>query len=815
MDGLRRDIGYAVRRLLKAPGFTLVALLSLALGVGANTAIFSIVDAVILRGSPLSRPDELVELYMQQPGFSHGSLSYPDYVDLREQMSDVFQDIAASRLALLTGDGDDGAVEMLPAEMVSGNYFALQGIEASVGRTILPSDDVEGGAEQVVMLGHGFWERRYGGDPGIVGQEIRVGGQALTVVGVVEQAYQGTLRGLVPDVYVPVHLESRVDPGTNDLTQRGNQSYFARGRLVAGATPEQATVAAQRATDWLHATYPDDWVAGEAIITVPRDEIVVNPMIDRILVPALGLLLGVVGIVLLIACANLASFLLARSADRRREVAVRLALGARRGVLIRQLLTETVLLGLAGGAAGVALAAWLIHAFQGVDLPLPLPVDLGLSLNAPVLLYALGVSLLAGLLFGLTPAVQASNPALAPTLKNEATGQPPRRFSLRNVLVVGQVSLSLLLLVGAGLLLRSMQARQNVDPGFGSEPAAVVQMATGAGVPDDEVPARVRELLRRARELAGVRVAGVGSNLHLNTLSTSSRYVDVPGVAPPPEREHWQLDWASVSPGFMEAAGLHLLRGRTFTAADGPDADPVVIVNQAFADQFFDGEDPVGRSITLGSREQTVVGLVNTARIRSLGEPPRPFVYSAFEQSPSSFFFLVAQTDGVDPRRTALEVSRLAREVDSDARIYDQTTMERHLAVVLFPARASALAASVFAGLALLLAAIGLYGVVSYAVSRKTREVGIRMSLGAESGQVVRMLMAHGLRLVVVGGVLGMLLSALGARVLARFLYGVTALDPLTFFGTGGVLLAVAVLAAWVPARRVARVDPVRALKVE
>jgi predicted permease len=814
MDWMRRDLTYAVRRLARAPGFTLVALVSLTLGIGANTAIFSLVNALVLRPQPLERPDEVVDLYMSQPGFSHGTLSHPDLIDLREQLGDVFQGLTAARFALLNGQADDGSTEMHPAEMVLGDYFTLQGIEASLGRTLLPEDDVEGGAAPVVVLDHRFWERRFGGDPSLVGREIRIGGVPLTVVGVVQPDYQGTLRGLVPDLYLPVQLQSRIDPTNPDLEGRGNQSFFARARLRDGVSPEQAEAAVERAAGWLRATYPDDWQVDEALVLVPREDVVVNPMIDRVLVPALGLLLGIVGVVLVIACANLASFLLARAADRKREVAVRLALGASRSALVRQLLVETLILALLGGVGGVALAAWLTGLLPMLDLPLPIPVTLDLSLDRTVLVFALGASLLAGGVFGLAPALQATRPALAATLKDEATGGAPRRLGLRNVLVVGQVALSLVLLVGAGLLLRSMQARQSLDPGFGGGSAALVQLSASV---DGEVGfQRLQEIARRVQELPGVQSVGMATNIHLNTLSTSSRYVEVDGVAPPAGRDQWQIDWAAVSPDWFDATGHDLLSGREFDEGDlDADAAPVLIVNEAFAERFFAGEDPIGRTARMGDTERTVVGMVRTAKIRSLGEDPRPFMYTPFNVETGGFGFMVARTEGVDARGTALEMARTGRRVDPDLRTFGEGTLERHLAIVLFPARASAWAATVFASLALALAAIGLYGVVSYAVARKSREVGIRMSLGARGDQVVRMLMFDGLRLVAVGGVVGVALSVAFAQVLSGFLYGVSALDPAAFAGTAATLAVVAVLAAWIPARRVTRIDPVRALRSE
>lgn len=816
MDSLRQDIRYAYRRLVRSPGFTLVAVLSLALGIGANTAIFSMVNAVLLRGLALQDPEELYEVYLRQPGFSHGALSYPDYVDVRDNMDDVFAGVATSRLALLPADAGDGSVEMLPAEFVSGNFFELQGVRATVGRTLLPEDDVAPGSHPVVALSWEYWQTRYNGDPAVIGQSVRIGGRELTITGVIEPSFTGTLRGLVPDIYAPVMMLDALDPSNaGQLEARGMQSFFPRARIRSGTSAAEVEAATTRMTAWLHESWPDEWQGDESLVIMPTKDVVVNPMIDRVLVPALGLLMGVVGIVLLIACANLAGFLLARATDRRREMAVRLALGAGRLSLIRQLITETTMLAALGGAAGVGLAIWLIGVFENAPLPLPVPIDLGLEIDGMVLLFTAGVSLAAGLLFGLAPALESTNPSLVRTIRTETVGGPPKRFGMRNLLVMGQVAFSLVLLVGAGLLVRSMQARQSVDPGFGTEPAAVISIATDLGETAEENRLVLEDIARRVGQMPGVQDVGMTTNLHLNTLSTSTRSVTVEGIAPPAGRDYWEIDFASVTPGFFDAVGLRLRGGRLFTDSDRSGSQPVIVINQAFVDRFFPGQDAIGRTVRLSSGDHVVVGVVNTAKIRSLGETPRPYLYQPFAQQTPDYATIVAQSRGRDPRVTALDIARLGREVDPDLRVYETRTMEAHIATVLLPARLSALVAAVFAGLALLLAAIGLYGVVSYAVARRTHEVGIRISLGAYSGEVVRMLMGEGLRLVAVGAVAGLGLSALFALALSRFLYGIAAFDVAAFAGTALLLVGVALLASWLPARRATRVSPVQALRTE
>ncbi len=541
-----------------------------------------------------------------------------------------------------------------------------------------------------------------------------------------------------------------------------------------------------------------------------------NPMIDRILVPAATLMMTVVGLILLIACANLASFLLAQAADRKKEVAIRLAMGARRGTLIRQLLTESVLLATAGGAAGVLLASGMLKGLVAADLPLPFPITLDLSLNMTVLAFSITLTVVAGLLFGLAPALQASRADVASTLKNEGTGGGrPGRVTLRSALVVTQVAVSLMLLIGAGLFLRSLQARVAVDPGFGDAPAAIVTVQTA---PDrystDEARVFFRTLLAEAHQLPGVTAVGMSGDLNLNPLNTRTMGVEVDGVEPPPGQDYHTVDWANVDAGFFEAVGIPILEGRGFEATDEADAPWVVIVSEAMARRFWPDGQAVGRTFRRNDTEYTVVGLARDAKVRSLGEAPRPFIYRPFDQAFSTAMTVVARTSG-DANATTLELVAMARRLDPELMIFEAKTMERHLAVPLLPHRLSAVLVSAFGFLALLLASIGLFGVVSYSVSTRSREVGTRVSLGAQPGSVVRMLTRGGMRLVAVGGLIGLVLSFLGAQLLGGLLFGIETTDPTVFGLVPCLLTAVASFAAWIPARRAGRVDPVSALKAE
>lgn len=816
MHQLLRDIRYAVRRLLRKPAFTAIAVLSVAIGIGANTAIFSLVNAIIIRDLPLSHPEELVDVYRSTAGFDYGTFSYPDLRDLRAETRDVFSGLVGSKLALLQADAD-GGVEQLVAELVSGDYFTVLGVPAYLGRTLLPEDDVAPGGSPVVMLGYGYWKRQFSGDPSVVGRSIRLGGHAYTVVGVVPERYTGNLRGLTPQIYAPGSLVNQLQPGyDNELEDRNSQSIFAKARLKPGVTLLGAQTALDRVAGALRERYPGAWQANNVMRAVPTSSVIMNPMVDKFIVPAAALLMAVVGLVLLIACANLASFLLAQAADRRKEVAVRMALGAGRGALIRQFLTETLLLAVAGGTVGVGLAVLLLNGLVNADLPLPLPITLDLSLDTTVLGFSLLLTLVAGILFGLAPALQATRPDIAPTLKDENTGGGiPKRMTLRAGLVVAQVAVSLALLVAAGLFLRSFQARLDIDPGFGRDPAAVVTMQVD---PRTHTPEQTRviyrTLMQQVGSAPGVRAVGLTGLLQLTSTSTRTSYVTVPGIAPPPDGDYYEIDKVEVDPGFFEAVGIPVVTGRGFDSRDTPDGTRVAIVSQAFARKFWPGEDAAGRSFILDDSVTTVIGVARDTKVRSLGEEPRPYIYVPYAQSFHSVVTVVARTAG-PADRTVLDLVAAARRLDPQIMIFEAKTMDRHLAAVLLPHRLAAWIVSAFGLLALLLASIGLYGVVSYAVATRSREVGIRMALGAEPGGVVRMLMGSGLRLVLIGAGVGLGLAGLMSLLARGLVYGVSPFDPATFLLVPLLLVSVALLAAWIPARRASRVDVVRSLRAE
>ncbi len=812
MDRLFFNVRYAVRRLRQSPIFTLVAIASLALGIGANTAMFSLVNAIVIRDVPFEDPETLVNVYQDALG---GPISYPDYEDLAEGSTDVFVGVAGMMWALLQADVEDG-VEVLLGEAVTGNYFSVTGVRPALGRLISDEDHVAPGAHPVVVLGYGYWERRYGKDPAVVGSEIRLGGRQYTIIGVAPEAYKGLVRGLVPDAYVPVMMHQELGvSGRNTLEERGWHEFWAVARLLPGATLAQAEAVTTRLESDLREEYPNAWGPEKTFALAPTADVILMPGVDRVLLPAAAMLMIVVGLVLMIACANLAGFLLARAADRRKEIAVRLALGASRRALIAQLLTETVLLSALGGVVGVGLAVLSLDTLVSADLPLPLPITLDLSLDTTVLTFSLFVSVGAGILFGLAPALQGTNPDLAPTLRDEtAGGGHAKGTALRSLLVVAQVSASVVLLVGAGLFLRSLDAARNLDPGFGDSPTGILQITAQASRYSEEGAQLYFEALEeRIAQIPGVQSVGHTTLLLLGLANNSVR-LEVDGIDPPPGANYHNVDFSAIDDGFLAAAGIPLVAGRGFDATDVVDGEPVALVNEEFVRRFFPQGDAVGRTVRINDAETQVVGVTRDTKVRRIGEAQRPYVFLDHGQNFDPWITILARTSG-NADVLALEMLAAARALDPEILVMESDTMERHLEALIVIRELGAFVVVGFAILALLLASIGLYGVVSYAVSRRTREVGIRLSLGAETSSVVWMLTGGGMKLVGSGLLVGLVIAAALSQLLSGLLFGVPALDPLTFLAVPVVLGIVALAASWIPARRVARISPVGALRAE
>jgi putative ABC transport system permease protein len=810
------DFRYAIRRLIRSPGFTVVAVLSLALGIGANTAMFSMVNAVLMRDLPVRAPEQLVEVYTSDSGgYPYATTSYPDFTDLRER-TDLFSGVVGTRtfLARLERGGEP---QMAFGEAVSWDYFQVLGVPMALGRSFLPEEDATPGSHPVTILGYRTWVRDFDRSPDVLGRTVRLNGVSFTIVGVAPEAFTGTLPVLVTGFYAPLMMTDALMGGgsAGQLERRSSRSMFVKARLAAGVTVEQSNQALKAFSAGLAEAFPES-NEGAVLSALPSGDVALHPFVDRLLKPVAALLLGVVGLVLLIACANLASFLLARAEERRKEIAIRLALGATRGALIGQLLVESTMLAALGGAAGVALAYWTLRLLMAFKPPLPVPVDLNIAMDGTVFLFTAAVSLLAGIAFGLAPALQSTNPDVAPTLKNEAgrTGRPGR-FNLRNALVVVQVAFSFVLLIGAGLFVRSLQKAQRIDPGFDTGPAALIwPMTTLSGYATSEQERDFeRQAVERLLAHPAIDRVALADRLPLGAAVQTHGFV-LPGVESKSPDGTIDIDNAHVNPGYFEAMGVPILRGRGFNETD-VDGERIVVVSSAFVERYYPGEDMVGRLIEDGHAHPIrIIGIARDTRIRTLGEAPRPYVYELQGQPEYTGMQYIIRGRG-----TSVELLAAAREVfdelDPNLVYFERKTMNEHLALMLFPPRMAALLLSVFGGLGLVLSAIGIYGVVSYTVARRTREMGIRMSLGASARNVVVMAVGGGMRLVLIGGVIGVILAGAVTWSIAGFLFGIGSTDIATFSAIPILLSAVALLAAFVPARRASRVDPVRALRAE
>ncbi len=707
-----QDLRYAIRQMARKPGLTVFAVLSLALGIGANSSIFSLVNAILFRDLPAQRPQELIDVYSGKEGeFRYSTWSYPDYADIR-QWNDVFTEFAAITLTIATWD-DGRRTELLFGEQVSGNFFRLYGIRPALGRDFLPEEDVSEGTHPVVLLGHRFWQQRLGGDPGIVGKTLKLNGQHLTVVGVVPEVFKGSFPAVASDFWVPLHVGKALSGSS--LVERGSRSLFVKGRLAPGKSQEQAQAQLSALVGRLRKAWPQD-CEGRTATLIPTREVVLNPEIDGPIFGVAGLLMGIVGLVLLIACSNIANLLLARAAERRREIAVRLALGASRGRLIRQLLTESVLLALLGGLAGLLIAVWTARLIVAFKPPLPIPLNLDVPLDGRVLAFTLGIALVTGILCGLAPALQSTRPGVVTALKDEEGGlvRSHRKLGLRNLLVVAQVAISSLLLVGAGLFLRSLGNAQSIDPGFRLRNGVAVQLALELGGAYDEVKGRAfyEQLLERTRALPGVRSASLVEHLPLG-LNIHTSDVEIEGRPKPAKGEELEVDRSGAGPGYFETMGIPLLAGREFAASDVPGAQQVAVVNQTAARQFWPGEDPIGKRLRFDEGGwMTVVGVARDGKYRTLGESQRPFVYPNSQQQYTPFMTLIVATDGSEQAMLG-QVRRQLDALDPNVPIFNISTFSKHLSIMLFPARLGAALLAAFGLLGLVLAGIGLYGVVA------------------------------------------------------------------------------------------------------
>jgi macrolide transport system ATP-binding/permease protein len=815
---MTQDLRYGLRMLAKSPAFTSIAVLSLALGVGANTAIFSLVNAALLRPIPVSEPDRLASVFMtdaRNPG--NLPLSHLNYKDLRDR-NEVFSGMSALTFAQVNWSRESGS-EQIPLQVVAGNYFSLLGARMAQGRGFHPDEDLK--ATPVAVISHGFWQRNLGGDPGVIGRTITLNRTPFTIVGVAEQGFSGTVLGGNPSAWVPMAMHDVVQPGFDWYEQRRGLFLFAFGRLKPDVTVAQASANLQGLFAGLEKAFPVE-NRGRSAAAISLLDARLNPQGQGgvPIVRLSAILMIVVGIVLLIACANVANLLLARATKRRREIAVRLALGAGRLRLVRQLLTESVLLSILGAGLGLLLAYWLLDWLIAADLALPLPVGDDLTIDRRVLLFAATLAMATGVLFGLAPAIQASRPDVVPVLKNElvftSVGRGVKGFiALRQVLVVAQIALSLVSLVAAAVFLQSLTRSERSDTGFETKGVLVVNFNLGReGYTEERGRIFHDEIVTRVSGLPGVRHAAIAQNPPLAGGFLRSVFPEGQDTTTT-DRVLVQVN--SVGVGYFDAIGVPVLQGRPFTRSDAQGAPLVVVINETMAKRFWPGADPLGKRFKFFGDDEftTVVGVARNSTYNAVAEDPIPFIYQPLLQNYTPQATLHVRTDG-NAAGLASAVRHEVQAFDPTLSVFNIRTLEEQLFDSLGQLRTNVIVMAAFGVLALLLASIGLYGVTAYAVTQRTREIGVRMALGARRATVLRLILGHGLALVAIGIVAGLLAAAaLMSLVPPALAPNIDAHDPATFAGTAALLAGIALVASAIPAVRATRIDPLAALRTE
>jgi predicted permease len=810
-DALRRDLRYAVRMLARSPGFTAAAIVSLALGIGANVTIFTWARGVLLDPLPgTAHPARLVKFLESDPDREFVSLSYPDYRDYRDRASKlagflVLRPVTASL-------ANDGRNERVFAQLVSGNFFEVLGVRPAAGRLLMPDDDRTPLGHPVVVLSETIWRRRFGGDPSLVGRTIVLNTRAYTVIGVAQAGFYGVGTALAYDAWVPMAMQEHFEPGGNRLEARGNRWLEGWGRLRDGASREEAeaelgAISRQLAVE--HGLEPGTRVPRLfPAWRAPRSG-------AAILGPVLLVLGAVASLVLLLACANLAGLLLARGVARRREIAIRLAVGARGRDLLRQLLVESVLLALLGGVAGLVVAAWGTNLLTAWIPPSGLPIDLRAHVDLGAVGFALALSVVTGLLFGLAPARQAVRGDVAHVLRKEAGAVAGGgRARMRAVIVGGQVALCLVLLVAAGLFLRTLHVIGAFDVGFNPKGVllASFELFTSGYEPDRGL-ALYRELLVRTERLPGVEGASLVRRPPLGFGGAADSTVEVDGYAAPANQPAWGY-YNNVGPRYFAMIGTLVVRGRDFTPQDDAGAPRVVIVNETMARRYWPERDAVGGQLRFGADWLTVVGVAKDATYRDLGERPAPWFFLPILQWYRSDATLVVRTAG-DPLALAAPVQELARGLDPNLALFNVRTLEAHIGAADVRQRVAGQVLGLFGLIGLVIACVGVYGLVAFSVAQRTREIGMRVAMGARPADVLRLVLGQGARLVSIGAGIGLAFAFVLALALRSLLFGVAPWDPVTYIAVTVFLLVVALAASFVPARRATRVDPVVALRCE
>ena len=819
LETLAQDLRYGLRMLRKSPGFTAVAVLTLALGIGANTAIFSLVNWMILRPLPLERPSQIVFLESTyKDGGARTTFSFPDFQQIQRQTSEVFAGISAVQMFQMDGLSVDGNSQPMFSCYVTGNFFALTGIKPALGRLILPLEGNAVGADPVLVLSYGYWKSRFDGDRGIIGKRVSVNGHPLTIIGVAPEDFHGVESSIDMQGYMPLGMAPTLQDASADLftnEKGGNLELVAR--LKTGVALAQVQPSLEIVSQRLSSKHPA-WMNIRAVPLGPMS-LVTGPAVRPALTLVSSLFLILAGAVLVLACMNIANLCLVRVAARQREVAVRAALGASRSRLIRQLLTESLLLALFGCAAGIFLGLAASRSFSSIPLRGPLPFVLDFSFDWRVFSYAIAAAALTGILVGITPAVRVSRTDLSEIL-HEGGRTATGRQRLRSVLVAAQVAGSLMLLIVAGLFVRSMERVEHSDLGF--DPSHVLNATIDpheAGYNETQAREFESTLLERARALPGVTSASLALSVPLSYASYYRRLV-VEGYRPRPDEEVG-AGYNAVSSEYFVTMRIPILEGRGILDSDNQSSQRVAVVNQNFVNSYWHGLDPIGRHFsTLGdpNRSTTVVGVVKNSRDDDIFTNNDPFYYAPLAQQSNGNSVVTLQLRAAStPQTLAGEVTGLVRSLEPAMPVFDVQTMTTELdglnGFLLFQF-AAGLAGSLGV-LGLLLAVVGVYGVISYAASQRTHEIGIRLALGAQPLQVLTLIFRQGILIVGIGVLVGLLCAAALARLVANFLYGTSPSDPLTYVATSALLAAIALLACYIPARRAMRVDPMVALRYE
>ncbi len=811
LESLWSDVRYGLRMLRKNPGFTAIVVITLGFGIGANTAIFSVVNSILLRPLPVKDPGEIVELAWQQNNSKPLEyFSYPDYKDIRDQSSSVFSNVAVFQTNF-DGLSTKGRADRILTSYVSGNYFPMLGLKPAEGRLMQPSDGGPASPDAVIVLSYAYWQGELGGAKDVLGKTVELDGKPMKVIGITPRGFHGTMPFVETQAYLPFAASGE------RLTSRAWRYLHVMARLKTGISIADANSALRVIGQRLGIEDPKN--DKEMSVSAHAEaEAQLGPAAGDPLKIVSALFLALAGMVLLLACVNVASILLSRATARRREMALRAALGGTRARLVRQLLTESLLLALVGGAAGMFMGLWSSVALGRMPLNFGLPLLLDFSFNWRVFVYALALTAVAGILVGIVPAWRASRQNVDAVLHETASNAVSGRQRMRSALVVAQVAGSLMLLVVAGLFFRSLERAQHVDLGFNPKHLLNLSMDPHEiGYSETQSREFYTNLLDRVRAAPGVRSATLAFTIPLRIYTANADSIDVPGYTPPPGQPAPFANFNVIASSYFETMGVGtpLLRGREFTAADDENAPDVAIINQAMAEKFWHGEDPIGRTFRLqGSKSfMRIVGVAKNGKTLHISGPPIPYFYVPLAQLFSSYETLQVRTAG-DPHAMIPGIERLIASIAPGLPVFDVGTMREALATGLIAFQFGAVLAAALGVLGLMLALVGVYGVTSYAAAQRTHEIGIRVALGAQPGKILRMMLRQGVFVIGIGMCLGVLCALAAGRVAGRFLL-VSGTDPLTYVAVSALLALVALAACWIPARRAMRVDPMTALRHE